>query len=174
MMVAKATQRSFELVTADLASRPGAAMVGLNVCENGWRSVGAGVAGDAGLFRRARMVRPWGIQAAGRVEKKEARRRRDGGAMKETRWLVHGGAGGSGPSVVRDGGCGMRGEEEDVAIHWCSSGDGVSDEGATGDGFAAWPVVVERGRGGCEVWRLWSGLVRKREKIEIRVRVLVV
>jgi len=45
------------------------------------------------------------------------RRRRDGGAMKETRWLVHGGAGGSGPSVVRDGGRGMRGEEEDVAIH---------------------------------------------------------
>ena len=28
-------QRSFELDTADLASRPGAAMVGLNVCENG-------------------------------------------------------------------------------------------------------------------------------------------
>jgi len=35
MMVAKATQLSFELVTANLASRPGAAMVGPNVCENG-------------------------------------------------------------------------------------------------------------------------------------------
>jgi len=35
MMVAKATQQRFEMVTADLTSRPGAAMVGLNVCENG-------------------------------------------------------------------------------------------------------------------------------------------
>jgi len=34
------------------------------------------------------------------------RRRCDGGAMKETRWQVHGGAGGSGPSMVRDGGRG--------------------------------------------------------------------
>jgi len=33
-MVAKATQRSFELVTADLASRHGATVVGLDVCEN--------------------------------------------------------------------------------------------------------------------------------------------
>ena len=85
--------------------------------------------------------------------------------MKKTRWLVYGGAGGSGSSVVRDGGRGTRGEDEDVAVHWCSSDDRVSDEGATGDGFPAWPVVVGRGRGGCGVgwcererrWRLGLG-----------------
>ena len=32
---AKATQQSFELVTADLVSRHGATVVGLDVCENG-------------------------------------------------------------------------------------------------------------------------------------------
>ena len=92
------------------------------------------------------------------------RRRRDGGAMKEMRWLVHGGAGGSGPSVVRDGGRGTRGKDEDVAVHWCSSGDGVSDEGATGDGFPAGPVVVGRGRGGCGVWRLRCVGAEEREE----------
>jgi len=51
---------------------------------------------------------------------------------------------------------------------------GVSDEGATDDGFPTCTVVAGRGRGGCGVWRLRSGLVRKREKKEIRVKVLVV
>jgi len=89
------------------------------------------------------------------------RRRRDGGAMKKSRWLVHGGSGGSGSSVVRDGGRGTRGEDEDVAVPWYSSGDGVSDEGATGDGFPAWPVVVGRGCGDCGVG--WCGREREKE-----------
>ena len=97
--------------------------------------------------------------------------------MKKTRWLVHGGPGGSGSSVVRDVGRKTRGEDEDVAVHWCSSGDGVSDEGATGDGFPAWPVAV--GHGG----RMWSGRPWKMTAAEwngdgrrerVRVRVLVV
>jgi len=40
----------------------------------------------------------------------------------------------------------------------------VSDEGTTGGGFPAWAVVIGHGRGGCGMWRLRSGLVRKREK----------
>jgi len=40
----------------------------------------------------------------------------------------------------------------------------VSDEGATDDGFPTCVVVAERGRDGCRMWRLRSGLVRKREK----------
>ncbi|QCE03200.1 hypothetical protein DEO72_LG8g1222 [Vigna unguiculata] len=81
--------------------------------------------------------------------------------MKKSRWLVHGGSGGSGSSVVRDGGRGTRGEDEDVAVPWYSSGDGVSDEGATGDGFPAWPVVVGRGCGDCGVG--WCGREREKE-----------
>ena len=66
------------------------------------------------------------------------------------------------------GGCGTHGEDEDVTNHQCSRGDRVSDEGATGDYFPACVAVAGHGRGdheggGCGVWRLRSGLVRKRE-----------
>ncbi|QCE04327.1 hypothetical protein DEO72_LG8g2363 [Vigna unguiculata] len=72
------------------------------------------------------------------------------------------------------GGCGMCEEDANVVDHWCNNDGKVSDEGATGDDFPAWAMVARRGHGCCGVWRLRSGLVRKREKKEIRVRVLVV
>ena len=67
--------------------------------------------------------------------------------------------------MVRDGGSGTRGEDEDFAVHWCSSSDEVFDEGATGDDFPACAVVAGRDVAAAE----WVGAEEREEEIRVRV-----
>ncbi|QCD83323.1 hypothetical protein DEO72_LG2g3667 [Vigna unguiculata] len=74
---AKATQQSFELVTADLVSRHGATVVGLDVCENGQsrRGGGYGMLGEDDANSRTPTVQQRWLQFLTRARRAAAFRR---------------------------------------------------------------------------------------------------